>query len=636
MSLFGSKKEEKSFTKTIRPTVVRVQNVSKELLNLAKSYDIKVETLDFNLLEVQTYTRVKDSTNESEWQEVLKENFHEVSDEKNAFNPHFQIKQMYEIEIFSKNDEDDLYKDFHLAVGANATKCKVYLNIKADSKISYTKGIEQDLHILINKKKIRAGILIYIFDEMLDDVVSKIYAKIKVEENLVYNKNETILIAQSYEPTLTTNDELILHYEKKEDIDENAKIDYASRGYIQSVKKGELLIEYIKAKEGKPGRNCRGEYLLPKEPVISHTPTFAIDEKTIKKVETTKSIEYIAKENGYISFDANTYTIRTDVDVDMISFKTTGSISSGVDSDVNIVVKEKNAIRDAVGSGMLVEVSNIEVEGNVGPGAKIHALSVKIGGQTHKTSEIIADNIDINIHKGIARGKKIHVRRLEHGLVDCDFADVEQTLGGDIRAEEISILVCTSHVKATATKLIEIKKLQGSENVFIIDPILKKDSQVSLNENSEKIKEIKIELKNLEKEISKYSDILKSNSATFIEVKKRLIQYKKNGMKMPTTFVKKYKQYQKMQTHLEQLEDNYKAKEDHLKLLLANTSSFQNNICDARIINRDRWVGHNELIFKLVDPPMEISYVPPEDSAGKIFGLVEVEDGDYEIQVVKE
>ena len=261
MALFGSNKQEtKSITK-VKPTVVKTQNVAKELMAIAKSYDIKVDSLDFNIFEVWTYTRMYDGSRETEWEEISRDELYELDDESALLNPEFQIKQTYEIEVFSKNVEEDLYADLKLAVGANATKCKVYLSIGAGSSVTYNPRFEQDLLVLINKRKLRAGILIYIFDEMLNDVVSKIAAHVRVQETAVYEQSETILIAESYEATLTTDDEMILHYDKKEDIDENQKIDYSSRGFIKNVKKDELLIEYVKAKEGKPGRNCRGEFM---------------------------------------------------------------------------------------------------------------------------------------------------------------------------------------------------------------------------------------------------------------------------------------------------------------------------------------------------------------------------------------
>ena len=635
MALFGSKEKTIATAKKIRPTVIRVQNVAKELIALSKSYEVHVNTIDFNILEVQTYTRMNDGTKETEWEEISSNELHQLDDETALLNPHFQIKQMYEIEFFSKHADKDPYANFHLAVGANATKCKVYLSIKEGSKVTYNPRFEKELLILINKSKVRAGILINIFDEMLQEAVSKISAHVRVEETAKYSKNTTILIAQSYEPTITVDDELILHYDKKEAVDEHKKIDYASRGFIQDVKKDEVIIEYIKAKLGQPGRNCRGEFMEPKEANESNNPSFSIDD-TIREEDTPKSIKYISNENGYIALEGTAYSIKTDVDLDEISFKTTGNIISGVDSDVSISVTETDAVKDAIGNGMVVEVSEIEIDGNVGSNAKLWALKANIGGQTHKTAEIRADKLDINVHKGSAYGKNIHITRLEHGEVDGDLVSIAQAMGGNIRAKEITIDICTSHVKATASKFIEIKKMQGSENTFTIDPLLKRSSQEGLDKNNTEIIDLEREVRAIKAEIQKYTKLIKDNTASFNDVKKRLLHYKKNGVKMPESFVKKYKQFQKMQEVLKNKKETYAAKSDQLQLLTANISTFQDDIMDARIINRDRWVGYNEIIFKLVKPPLNLSYKPKEGSNDKIFGLVEVEDGEFEIQAVDE
>jgi Flagellar Assembly Protein A N-terminal region len=634
MALFGSDKKTTKSPKKIRPIVVRTQNVAKELMSIAKSNEVNVNTIDFTILEVQTFTRVNKGGKEVDWEEAAEEELSELEDKGAILDKNFQIKQMYEIEIFSKI-ENDPYGDFHLAVGANATKCKVYLSIREGSKVSYNPRFEQELLILINKSKVRANILINIFDEMLADEVSKIDAHVRVEETAVYNKSETHLIAEAYEPTPTTNDALILHYDKKDTIDEKDKVDYANRGFIQSVHKDELLIEYVKIKEGKPGRNCRGEFMEPKEPIEENAPTFTTDD-TIKVIDSEKNIEYRAVENGYIALDGTLYTIKSDVDIGEISFKTTGSISAGVDSDVNISVKETDAVKDAVGTGMVVEVSEIEIDGNVGSNAKVTALKANIGGQTHKTATVRADNLQINVHKGKAYGKNIHVTRLEHGDIDGDMVEIAQAMGGHIRAKEIEIELCGSYVNATASRLIEIKKLQGSENVFTIDPLLKKSAKEGLDENQDSIIELENAVKNIKNEIEKYTKLVKENQATFNDVKKRLIHYKKNGVKMPTSFVKQYKQFQKIQDHLVNIKKEFEIKNDQLNLLTTKTASFQDNIFDARVINRDRWVGHNEIIFKLVDPPIEVSLNPPEGSQDKIFAIVELEDGGYEIEAVKE
>lgn len=634
MALFGSKTKEHSVAK-VRPTVLRTQNLAKEIFTIAKSNDTEPEQIDFNLLGVQTYKRYASESNQAEWEEVSPEELYKIDDEI-LLNPDFQLKQTYEVEIFSKPKEDSsIYGEFKSAVGANATKCKIYLSVPEGSKITYVENLEHHLKTLINKKKVRAGILIGIFDEMVDDLVSKLCASARINSVLEFQKNETYLIAEGYEPTPTRNDALILHYENNNEIDEHTKVDYASRGFIQSVKENELLIEYVKPKKGKFGRNCRGEFLQPTEPVISHEPDFEVED-TIKIVESSDAIKYIAKENGYIAFEDNKYLIKKDMDVSEISFKTTGSISSGVDSDVSISVKETDAVKDAIGTGMTVEVSEVDIDGNVGSNARVIARRATVGGQTHQSAFIKADQLDINVHKGMAEGKDIHITRLEHGNVRGENIKIAQALGGNIFGNTITLEVCTSNVKVTATKRIEIQKLHGSENIFTIDPMLNDNVQKDLEHNEETIEKIRIDIRDLQKEIEKYTKLIKEGMPAFLDIKKRLVHYKKNGVKMPEAFVKKYKQFQALQEQLKAYEESMNQKEDMLKLLDAKAGTFQEGILEARIINHGEWLGYNEIKFKLVDPPVELVYKPAEGSQEKVFRLVQSQSGEYQIRSMTE
>ncbi len=633
MGLFSSNDNDKMPTssKKIRTTVVKTQNVAKELFALAQSNEVDVESLDFNVLDLQTYVRVNEGKEEVDWNELSSEELYELDDKSSLLVKSFEIKQIYEIEIFTKEEKDNKFPNFNIAIGANASKCKIYLSIKSGSKLEYFKGFKDELEILINNKKLRAGILINIFDEMLDDTLSKLSSKVKLEKSLEYSKNDTILIAQSIEPTPTIDDKIILHYDKDEDIGEHEKIDYSKRGFIRSVVKEELLIEYIKPKIGTPGRNCRGIFLEVSEPLETNVVDFTFDETIILK-DTKASVKYLANENGYITFEENKYSIKTDIDVDTISFRTTGSISAGLNSDVSISVKEGDASKDAVGAGMEVEVTEIDVDGNMGPNSKLNAIRATISGQTHKSSVVKAEKLNLNVHKGTAYGKLIHITRLEHGIVDGDIIDISQAMGGDIRGKEVRIEICGSHVKVTSLKIIEIQKLQGSENTFIIDSLLKKSSQKGLKKLDDEILNLQVDIKNIKAEIAKHTKTIQDNKTAFLELKKRLIHYKNNGVQLPSSFVDKYKQFLKIEAHLESIKKDLEIKKEELSFLSVKTTYFQNNIFDARIINNDRWIGYNKLIFKLVDPPIEVSYEPPEGSPNKIFGIVENENGEYFIE----
>lgn len=636
MAIFDSKEGDSSSKKVLRPIVVRTQNVAKELTSIAQSNKIGVDALDFNILDVQTYVREKDEKQEAEWNIVEGSELYELDDETAILNPIFEIKQTYEIEVFSIDKEKkQLFKNMKIAVGANASKCKVYLSIGAKSSLEFDEDLEEELKKFINKRKVRAGIFINIFDEMLNDVISQIVDKVKVHDKLVYQNKETVLIAEAYEPTPTIDDALVMHYEKTSDVKEDQKIDYASRGFVKNVKEGELLIEYVKPKMGEPGRNCRGQFMQPKEPTVLNEVSFTVD-SSIKKFDEEESIKYVAQESGYMSFEAGVYSIKTDMDIDSIDFKTTGNITSGVDSDVSISVKEGDAIKDAIGSGMSVEVTDINIEGNVGSNARVTAITATIAGQTHGTSIVTANEVNINIHKGKAYGEKIKITRLEHGEVDGDEVSITQAMGGNIKAKEIDIDICSSHVQATASKRIEIHRLQGSENIFTIDPLIKKVAKAGLDKNQDEIQILESELSDIKKEIVKYSKMMNGGAASFLDIKKRLLQYKKKGVKVPASFVHKYRQFVQMQIHSEELKAKEVLKLDSLALKEKTTASFQEDILDARVINRDHWLGYNEIRFKLVDPPIELVYKPEQGSQERIFGLVELNDGTFEIRAMEE
>lgn len=622
---FFSKKEkpEDKKEKVIRPIVVRTENVAKEMMNVAASNDVTTASLDFNILEIQTFTRMGSEGKDAEYEELASDEVVHLRGENMMLNPIFEIKQSYEVEVFSLSKPDPL-SSLNLAVGANASLTKVFLTIKDGSTVTYFEGIETALVNMINKKKLRANMMVELFDEPMSEAVKELVTRIADNERLAFNKDEQLLIAQGIEPVATIDDALILHYEQRQELgeDDHGRVDYSKRGYLISAVVEEVLIEYIKPRIGNAGRNCRGEYLIPREPKVTHEPEFMITDK-IEKIENDDKIEYRAKQSGYVTFEGNIYDINTEMDISEISFKATGSIESQLDADVSINVKETDIFKDAIGIGMEVEVKEINVDGNTGSNSKVHAAKVLIGGQTHQSSEIYADDISINIHKGTAVGKNVHITRLEHGVVEADEVTVSQAIGGTIRARIINVEILGSHVTMTAVERIEIGSLNGEENKFIIDPLVMMGSKETLSTNESEIKEAKRSITDGEKEIAKYKAMIEKNQSAFIELKKRLLHYKKNNVQMPTSFVKKYKQFGQLYAQVETLEKELVEKEEHLVQLVKDHKALQNDIFDARVVNNSRWQGHNEILFKLIEPETVVTLVPREDSNEHVFALYE-------------
>ena len=634
MAFFGSKKESDTKQKIVRPIVVKTDNVSKELMNIASSNKVDLAALDFNILEMQTLVCKKSSSSNELFNEITLAELKELRNSDLLLNPDFEIKQSCEIEVFTKKLRP-AYDELSFSIGVNATMCKVFLTLKQGSRVPFVETFSEDFLELVNKKKIRANILVGLFDEMMDDVVSQLSARMTVDNGIKFDKKEIYIVAQGIEPEPTVDDAIILHFNEKKEHENIDKIDYSKRNYVISVVKDELLIEYIKPKKGSSGRNCRGEFLAAREPVALNEPTFKVSDK-IAIIDTLQSIQYKAIDNGYIVFENDTYDIRDELDLNEISFKSTGSIETKFEADVSLKVTENDVFKDAVGMGMDVEVSEIEIDGNVGPNAKVFAKKAVINGQTHKTSSVNADELSINVHKGEAHGTKVHITRLEQGSVVANSVEISQAIGGNIRAKEVSIDLLGSHVNITASQTIEIKKMQGSENRFIIDPLAVELVDEDMSEKEQELALIDERLKVLTREIEKYKRVLQTNESSFLEVKKKLIHYKKNNITMPDAFIQSFKQYQKLQQHLVELKNEENDKKENREKINIAIHTIQNNIYSARVINRDRWIGYNEIRFKLIDPAMDVVYSPREGSLDKIFALVKTEDDEYIIKAVKE
>ena len=281
---------------------------------------------------------------------------------------------------------------------------------------------------------------------------------------------------------------------------------------------------------------------------------------------------------------------------------------------------------------MAVEVKEITVDGNVGNNAKIKASKVKILGQTHQSSYIEADEIDINIHKGKVKGKNVKVTRLEQGVIEAQSVEVTQAAGGKIIAKEVLIETLASHVEVLASSKIEIKHCKGEENSFTITPVLYAEDKDALNENEEEIILLTRQIRALHEEVEKKEKILNDNASAIVDIKKRLAQYKKSGAKMPASFVNKFKEFQELQVKLTEVKKELDSKEDMFELLSAKSNKLQDDVFQAKVINHDAYKGHNEIRFKLIEPEVELYFVPRGTGDEKCFMLGRNEETDaYEI-----
>ena len=626
-----AKKGEESGAFT--PVVVTTDDVPQTLQETALKHKINSGMLDIRLLGTKTY--IKMDAKEDDWIEVEGDDWDKFNKPEILLNPNFRVKQDHEIEIH-KYKEEPWSADLLLHIAANKEKNRIVCTLKSGSILRDTEELTKKLVNLIHKKMVRSRVLIGLWDLDIESKIDELAAKAKVQGQYIVPEDHRFDVAVCFAAQPSVDDELILRYKQKQQPQEEGdRIDYSKRGFIQAVEKGEVIIEYVKPRMGKPGRNCLGEFIPVKEPQENHKPDFRVSDN-IETDETDTRILYRAKRGGYVVFDDGTYDIRDEMELEEVSFKKTGSIDAGVETEVKLHINEKDSMKDAIGTGVEVEATEVKVEGNVGASAVVTAEEVVIGGQTHQSSRIFADHARVNVHRGFLQTKDLaEVTRVEGGFVEAKEAKIAQMIGGEVKAMTVEVELLGANARIYAVSRIEIRKMLGENNKLIIDA-----AQIDAYHNE--ILSLEEEVERLEKEIEKLGEKLgereelaaKSESA-IQSLKQKILQDRKRGIQPRPAFVAKIKQFQKLGEQILTLKEELhglEAKRDEAKSRLL---AYQEMIIHATVANHGEWKEYTTVEFHLLYPQVTLEYTPEAGRAGQEIYLKKV-SGDEEEEPVYE
>jgi hypothetical protein len=374
-----------------------------------------------------------------------------------------------------------------------------------------------------------------------------------------------------------------------------------------ALKAGDVLIEIIKPIQGRNGRDCRGKIISIPKVKDFNIPSITVKPNEIKKEEDEKRIVYIARKDGYIYKDGDSYTIKDEMEVKQINLKT-GNVSGAKDAHIKLEVKESDALKEAISDNMTVETTVLIVRGNVGKAAKINAQDLKVHGQTHQKATIYADKAFINVHKGYIEGKEIEINRLEGGAVKGKKVKIKQAIGGRVIAEEIEFEIIGSHVKAYALKEIKIKKLKGGENKFIISPLEVLGVENDVEKMEIKIKEIKRDIEIYTKEYKKRKEILIKNKPAIEQLMKTYKENKQKNIKTSYTTIKKIKEYNEYKDKTLEIKNKIALLKKDLEELKETLQNYQNAIFNSVIILHSPWTPYNRIEFDIIEPPVKLKY----------------------------
>jgi hypothetical protein len=620
-------KNKKTESKKKKTFFIETEDVSQEIANVAISKKIPQKMLDFNIINYRTYYKER-GKEDKEWIELDKDNLYKLGDDDFLLKKNIKFKQQYNLEFFLKSEAKEFPLD--VVLGANKLLTKVVTTIKPNLDMEYYPELEQDLLSEINKRKAKAKVLLGFRDQKMKKEVKSIVSKIRV--NGFLEESKTIVVSQGIDPIKSISSKIIWHYKDKfSQEDEFGRIDHSKRGFILAVTAGETVMELIKEREGRAGRNCRGDYIPVNKPVKEDFASVKVTEN-IEIDENEDRILYIAKIPGYVKeVSQGTFDISEEMEIDKISFKNTGSIETGKDTKVKLNIKEADAQEDAIGSGMNVETTEITVEGSVGSNATITAESVIIGGQTHQSSSINATDAKVAVHRGTINTKTVEIERLEGGCVYAETAFINQVIGGEVYAKEIRIESLNSNAKLTASSLIEIKKIKGVDNKLIIDPSKIGGYGDKISKLNALIAKNSKDLDKMQKEASIKRSSINANKAAAKAIKEKMIEDKKAGRKSSAAFIVKLKEFQASVEEYNAGIKNIQEKEQSIKDLREDLDSLQLEIFNAKVVCESVWTDFNEVMFNLIMPKLELIYKPRLNELSKCLVLKDDGEGGYEI-----
>ncbi len=576
-----------SFTAVVRTS----HSIPKALLEFSRQKDIDIKLLDFELITYDTLLKTED---EEEYQNIENANNISLEDKR---NPKTQILQKYTIKIkpYVKDNEQII-----LSFGVNKLKTKAVLTIKEGSIFHKYSTLIQNLKNKIWARKLRAGLLIDIFEDALDAQLAKLFKLLP--DNQALKKDLKFHVALGVEPIA----QIGAKYEK---IFETLNPD--SHSIIDGVEKGMLILKYIKAIPGVDGRACNGKFMQAKESDNSvNKPN--IDETILKK-EYKEYIDYFSNDEGYVLLTKTDLKISKTLNLKSANFKSTANIDVGEDKDITVHIGHKQSDNeDAIGSGVNIYVKELSVEGSVAANVQIQTQDLSIDAQTHKDSHMNVENTaNIKLHRGDLTTNEANIDVLEGGKVTAHKSVyIRQMVGGIAIAPIVKVDELISNSTIIASELIEIKTILGFDNKLIIDPHAIEDYSKDIENLKEKIalekKSFDVQTNNLREKIKEHASRI-DRIKTF---KQRILLAQKSGRSPVKQDILRIRQYKIESDALKESQAQLINKETELQKLNEKLDLMYNKDLYAKITCKTTYDGTSKIIFKNSKTKEEVPYIP--------------------------
>ncbi|MBU0720780.1 hypothetical protein KJ877_05515 [bacterium] len=490
----------------ILQTSVKTKNIKETMQTFASDNFTPLAECDFTIDEVSIYIRSSANTDFTVFQGDIKEEFD--TDEK-LLNRHVEFHQVYSITA-TKRKTCDIKLSYSIDFGEYSTNPKIIIN--PGSHIPYKlfkpKELFQILLQEINKIKAENGILIHIFD-------ASMIKNLKILTKYIYagsfTKKVRIPLFEGIEPEISRASKLIMWFEHKD-----------AHQQVIEVEEGEVLVEFKKPIFGKNGFNAFGLQIDNNYGTNLNDLQADIDYESIKIEENSDKKLYKSKRKGYVNFDGTYLTVNNKVKMSKLS-RVQDSVAKEQDNNIEVHISQNDTTKDSIGEGVELTSETILVNGHIGANSILEAVNLQVEGATHKDSTQFARFAKINRHKGTLRCHEAKIALLEGGEVHATNVHIEASLGGVVRAQNVTIGHVKSNLKVYASHSITLRLVSGEDNLFKINykevPIL--NSKIDLI--NEDIQELKYSLEEAKRHNVSQVPLIKEKIKRFQNEKKSII-----------------------------------------------------------------------------------------------------------------
>lgn len=567
------------------------EDIKFAIKQVVAQFNKDFDSFDFELQAITTYKKNLYDYEAEQIEPSQVDTF--LSKRDNMLEPNLVIQQRYCILIKERERKETR---FHLTMDKSGSEAFLYFHLG----FTYEEEKFDAFYQEIKKRKVWNKILC--FNEVSERGALKAFLG-SLEYPL--NKEVRYLLARGVNLVVSTEAKLTF----KKDV----------TAQFQTVLKDEVICEYQKPLQGKPGRNICGEYIIPAAPKTDgQICSLRYDSESIAVEDYPCKLYFKSIIGGILRYEDNFLGIEESLDAQVVSFKTTGSLIGAIDSGTVVNIKETDALKEALGQGMQIQAGEVNIDGNVGSDATVRSSRVRIGGLTHKTSKIYAKEVEVATHKGYIKGENIQINMLETGIVEGKKVVIDKMYGGKVYAEEIEIMTLHSNAFLYATKSIHITQMIKGENKFFIaanySPKNRDKYNNLLKQKNESIKEAI----RLIKELKLESLELLKLKATADEVRRVLIQYKNTKTRPPSYLLEKFEMYRARIIASRQKRDKINALRESFKIARDALVKMDAQTKNGTIVVDSGWVGHNEVHYSFYAPHRELLRIPVPSEPKKV------------------